>query len=110
MILELPIATRCTGHCCKRFILSAPIEHIRSWADHPDTDPNMREECRKIAEMITPLPAEEDGVDRFTCRHHDPETEDCKNYDDRPNICRNHGVTTSCDMPGCTMTNRGVPA
>lgn len=95
--------TRCTGHCCRHFTLSSPIEHIRSWVDHPDAAPDMREECRKIADMVVALPDEGDDVPRFTCRHYDPETRDCVNYDDRPDLCRNPGVTVNCDTEGCTL-------
>ncbi len=104
-MIDLPIieTSRCTGHCCEYFTLSSPIEHIRSWVDHPDSTPNLRKEYWNVADMVIQLPDEDDGTPRFTCRHFDTETRNCTNYENRPKLCREHGVNTACAQPSCTL-------
>lgn len=44
----------------------------------------------------------EDGEEheRFTCNAFDQVTGNCLNYENRPQLCRQHGVTTHCDHWG----------
>lgn len=87
---------RCSGNCCRAFTLfcgNTPEEvdaYLRKQAA----------EGEKIADMLVPLRPVEVGTTLpsgevattaggyiFTCRHHDPETGDCRAYSSRPRMC-----------------------
>lgn len=97
---------RCSGHCCKAFRLSLPVEQL--WQSR-------NAERQFVADMVVPLgrfasgerlpdgeDARESG-DYFTCRHFDEETGDCLVYNVRPQMCRDLGVTVQCNKKGCTL-------
>lgn len=39
----------------------------------------------------------------YTCRHWSKETKLCTNYENRPELCKHHGVGNDCKYIGCTM-------
>lgn len=93
--------SRCTGHCCRRFPLSAPFAYIHELAGKPD-----EHEARQLVDMLIPLGTAPDraGKDReyFTCRHHDVVTGDCGIYADRPRMCRDYPYEHACEQVECT--------
>lgn len=38
----------------------------------------------------------------FTCKHFDTETRNCTNYENRPNMCKNHPGHEGCNYKACT--------
>lgn len=46
----------------------------------------------------------------FTCTHYDAASGDCAAYEQRPDMCRRHGVTYRCDHPGCKLVASLAPA
>lgn len=99
--------SRCTGHCCRRFVLSSgdetiTHEQVKEWQDYgvegiEDLD------TRMIYGMVIPL----DEADYFTCRNYNAETGDCMVYKDRPKMCRDYPSTTEtgkCSYEECTLT------
>ncbi len=47
----------------------------------------------------------------YTCRHFDTKTGNCGIYEERPQMCRDHGTYYPCATPGCTMEGavRDIP-
>jgi Fe-S-cluster containining protein len=93
--------SRCTGHCCRRFPLSATLAHVHELAADPG-----QHEARQLVDMLIPLGTAPDraGKDReyFTCRHHDAVTGDCGIYADRPRMCRDYPYGNACEHSECT--------
>ena len=54
--------------------------------------------------MLLPFlgPYAVDDPPRFTCRHLLP-SGDCGAYEDRPALCRNHGVSSDCTTNDCPL-------
>lgn len=40
-----------------------------------------------------------------TCKHWDDVTGDCRNYDERPRMCRDYPYDRACSEAGCTMVS-----
>lgn len=72
-------------------------------------------DIEKIAEMIIPL--EESQIDpangmtinntdkfwHYTCKHYNTETKMCMNYEQRTEICKDHGERYSCHYTACIL-------
>ena len=102
--MHLPIVTdRCTGHCCERFPLHTDSDGEFTHASFAACDPSTIVDGEFIADMvIVLLGPEPDGVsDQWTCRHYDGAN--CRAYDRRPEMCRNHGVLWQCRQAACTL-------
>lgn len=39
----------------------------------------------------------------YTCKHYDKENKLCTVYDQRPQLCRHHGVGNKCEYQGCQI-------
>ena len=110
------MADRCTGHCCRNFVLPCSPEEIEEYKTSPVP------ERRQIARMVVYLgPVTGDfsppGAWRknavptqgyqYGCTLLDPVTGDCTIYDDRPPMCRvypsNHRGD-ACVHRGCTSS------
>ncbi len=106
---------RCTGHCCKNFPLPASLEEIRRRRNKEVCPPGELwiEDGDKLASMLVPLHegTYPDGSPAwfFTCKHHDPVSGDCMDYENRPRMCSDYPYGQPCKFYGCTMANRGVP-
>jgi len=108
--------TSCSGQCCERFPLSiAPTgrDTIEALRNKGHWGRPTWEESEFIANMLIPFQGpirseqsladipwaqrspSEHHLPEFTCKHLGPTG--CTVYDHRPNICRRHGVTASCD-------------
>lgn len=117
-------AGRCTGACCRSFPLSfdplltgveviAALRGAQQRDEHGepklglDGEPLMWNltEGAAIADMVLPLygpyPKDAKAQARFTCRHFDGSN--CTNYENRPDLCRDHGVISNCHEPNCTF-------
>jgi Fe-S-cluster containining protein len=46
----------------------------------------------------------DEGEKYFTCKHWDPETRLCTDYENRPGMCRRYGTTKAC-RHGCGCGN-----
>ena len=90
---------RCTGHCCRSFPLSCSFEDL-------STDPSRFADGEYILDMIIPTGEHYDGPVNagplYTCRHLDPSSGDCREYDHRPALCREHPYKSPCYSDGCT--------
>ena len=98
---------RCTGHCCHRFPLGGGGEFFdgskESMAELLASGPD----GPILVDMLQPFygPLVEDDIPRFTCRHFDFEAKSCTNYENRPALCRKHGVTDHlCGEEECTLS------
>lgn len=122
---------RCTGLCCKAFVLCDYTREELQFAF--DTVGIPTEEARlKLPKllgfrMVYPLGIEKwwpwmiylgrfdahpttgkkfnapSGLDCFTCSQLMPNG-DCAVYEDRPHFCKSYGVTFDCEHEGCTWT------
>lgn len=120
---------RCTGHCCKSFILpwispdtfererlkykdNEDISKIFDMVIYLGNDPNQLPE---IAKKIIPIdnlknynPDAYKKSHYYTCKWHDTLTGNCTNYENRPNMCRifpdiaDTNLNGSCEFNGCT--------
>lgn len=106
--------SRCTGHCCREFVL-----HLQDVLLCVLTPERAGDDGPKIGSMITFVrrikPGEiglaghvVSGDDEliWTCKHFDRESGDCTNYENRPNMCRDYPYGRECAMPGCTSEVR----
>jgi len=106
--------SRCTGHCCRRFTVSAPLEEIqrRRNADVCPPGETWIQDGDKLAEMLIPLETttREDGSTAywFTCKHHDATSGDCTDYENRPRMCREYPYGRDCLYDECTMEASGL--
>lgn len=120
---------RCTGHCCRRFYLRVTPEEIRADAELARAGKTTRfsaEEIVKIDEMIIPLEDAKDAKEDidggppptdghyYTCKHHDPVTGNCMNYENRPKLCRDYpfygsGYRNRCRYKDCTWEDARNP-
>lgn len=90
----------CTGACCEKFWLPYTKEGFQQLADGGKTLNGSRQEAQKIADMIIPLGFELNDKGRlaYTCKWWDKGTRLCTNYQDRPNVCRDHPVLEPCNL------------
>lgn len=107
--------SRCTGHCCRRFSLPLTIEEIQIenekaliWVQAGRTGARPRfdpEEIQKVASMVIPT----DDPYLFNCKHHNAETGDCMNYENRPELCRDYPYGRACNFAACTWEEARNP-
>ena len=115
--------TRCTGHCCRAFVLMgySPAE-IEQRVLRPDPDQPEMQDGVQVLEMVIPLgefaSVEEAGQGVastadptgkmshfYTCRHY--KHEQCAIYESRPAMCRDYPYRNEpCRYVGCTRTVR----
>ncbi len=120
--IEVITKGRCTGECCRMIMVNATPEAIaftaawrqlkrRSgngfWKFAPDDDSEF------VAKHFIPVKYSnihpEAGVRiakpnmLYRCPFWDGQTKLCTNYDNRPSLCRRHGVEAECSTPGCTL-------
>lgn len=119
---------RCTGHCCRSFNISISQETLdkmraaRSEGRSVSVDfkSQYQGDLDKVADMLIPLGnfVVTPGGDRFrwsddgdsqwyTCKHHNRETGDCMNYENRPQLCREHPYGRRCNYVDCTRIEVG---
>lgn len=99
---------RCTGHCCRRFPLTATYVEVKAAAEVVKAGGSDRyQDTVFIADMLIPLEPAADGKEYFTCRHHDVATGNCGVYESRPRLCREHPFygrpEGTCSTPDCTL-------
>jgi len=107
--------TRCTGHCCRRFVLPLWPDSLRrayeEWrAQAPPTVPPVAD-IHLIFPMVRYMgPTETDPHDghpldapmpSYTCVHLTPGG-DCGIHEHRPQMCRDFPYGHTCPCPGCT--------
>ena len=120
------MSSRCTGHCCRRFYLPLSPTQIKGEAALVRLGGRSRfnpTEIAKIADMVilvdqTPKPNNDSEYNRYhddsvgyfyTCKHHNKDTGDCMNYENRPNLCRDYPYGGSCAFKGCTYIPDVIP-
>jgi Fe-S-cluster containining protein len=113
MKLALPIAqpasnARCSGHCCRTFVLSKDYFDVVA-------APSLCEDGETVVSMLIPLIpmlsvrdadwwlADNWPQMEYTCKHFDYFNNDCKIYEQRPMMCRGHGTKYTCRYDGCTL-------
>lgn len=101
---------RCTGQCCRDFILWSGDQKIPvSWLEEWLKDPELSGEQRQVFEMVVPLEEceDEDGhvYTTFTCKNFDSEYGDCTIYETRPEMCRRY-PREACNYDGCTLKDK----
>lgn len=99
---------RCSGHCCRRFPLTATYAEIKAAAEKVKAgEPDRYQDSVFIADMLVPLAPNAEGKEYFTCRHHDAASGNCGVYEQRPRLCREHPFygrhDEVCNTPGCTL-------
>ena len=94
------MADRCTGRCCKSFIIRSSPEEIRQRAEET-SDPRWKAEFTKIADMIIHLGTEDSYHHRYTCKHFDAKTHNCTDYEHRPEMCRDFPYGDPCPFVEC---------
>ncbi len=107
--ISLTTSHRCTGHCCREFVLHSGDDKIsdtdrKRWLAEGGLIP----EVQQIMEMVIPVyeHVDENGegfYTTFTCRNFDFENGQCLIYEDRPKMCRRFGTEeVTCNYEGCT--------
>lgn len=115
------VTNGCTGECCEHFTMQytpeqraksieAENDGLTEFEFTDDTGTYMRgllkdefQTYQYIQDMIIERPVREDGLRTYTCRHFDTELRICKQYDQRPGLCR-HFPTEDigpCIYEGC---------
>lgn len=116
---------RCTGQCCKAFTLSpgSPEEVHKVLMGNINIDSNsiLGKDSKMTLEMVRYIGfysnvelrsiAGIDLKDRdnekkwhfYTCIHHNKETGDCMNYENRPGFCRSFPNERECYYSGCSL-------
>ena len=99
--MNMAITDRCTGHCCRRFVLPYSYQEMQERKD-TITDGNV------IADMIIALEEDPRLVRRdgspgfpFTCKHLQ-NNGDCAIYQTRPAMCRDYPYGRPCEWDECT--------
>ena len=113
--LELATATRCTGHCCRDFVVGGGWSRARlvqeSFLAQDLGDERQAYESAFIADMIVPIIGQSpdhperwytESRHRFTCRHFDRQRSICTVYETRPRMCRSYPHGEACAYAGCT--------
>lgn len=102
--------SRCTGHCCKSFWLPlSPMEFSFQSKKLGLGKPIkwISEEFRKISEMVIFQRPNDNGSGyRYTCKYFDTKTNNCINYKNRPDMCRDYPYGGTCKYKGCTLDVR----
>lgn len=95
------MADRCTGRCCRDFIIRRSPEEIQEQAR--TAEPRWKKEFTKIAEMVIPLPHRNGFYSEYhyTCKHYDANTNNCMDYENRPEMCRNYPYGDPCGFDEC---------
>ena len=95
------MADRCTGRCCRDFIIRRSPKELRRDAD--EATPRWKAEYTKIADMVVHLRATGRFGDEhhYTCKHFDSETNNCTDYENRPEMCRNYPYGDPCGFEEC---------
>lgn len=103
---------RCDGKCCRTFVLNPDVIDL-------DYDFSRHLAGAYIKDMLIPLgrglvnPATghvyTEPRSLWTCRHLDTDTGDCKAYESRPSLCRDHGSVHACDTLGCKFVRPSPP-
>lgn len=100
---------RCIGRCCRAFVLSAELGDLETY-DFTNT-----QDGAFIKDMLIPLGRVTTNPvtgfvyscekELWACKHHDTKTGDCTVYDNRPTMCRLHGVAAAypCEVPDCPL-------
>lgn len=114
--------SRCTGACCKDFTLPISPDEIRFLARRKiRTGISRFSEIDVIADMVIfkgtyrasggkRLAKKFKGskqwlekyIYHYTCKHFDAENKLCKNYENRPSMCRSFPSNDTCHYRGCT--------
>ena len=107
------MADRCTGHCCRAFVLHGwTYEKIQeaytAWREQRSgaTWPN---DIWLIAPMIRQNPVEAGHDPTFSCIHLQANG-DCGIYNIRPQVCREYPNNRGCCFEGCTWDAQRLPA
>lgn len=110
-------ASRCTGHCCRCFVLPCgPAELEAEKARVKDGE--------QIAAMVIYLGQHEvgwspeapildpapEGHHYYTCKNFDVTTNNCRAYETRPAMCRDYPYGNPCRYQGCTRTLEPPPS
>lgn len=90
---------RCTGHCCRSFIIRRSMEAIRAEAEDGDAD------SATMVDMVIPVRVTA-GVQVYDCRHLRANG-DCSIYESRPRMCRDYPGSSKCTFDGCTRLTEG---
>lgn len=119
------VTNRCSGHCCRRFHLPFSMAELKAERDSAmcwlfGAPMNQRGiynpiEIIRVAAMVIPLNS--DGPPgaiplegwRYTCKHHNTETGDCMNYENRPKLCSEYPYGQQCTFEGCTWEEARNP-
>jgi Fe-S-cluster containining protein len=127
-------AKRCTGHCCEDFSLPVSpmqLQHEGKRARLFGKSRFSRDEIIKISEMVVFLYEDYTDSNRkgrskpknvtlnkascgrvyhYTCKHFDPKTRNCTNYENRPDMCRGYPYGSQCTYRGCTYQPAAIPS
>ncbi len=116
---EFTQTARCTGHCCAGFIIGDSPKHkdLMNYLNGTTFINGRQDEGPKIAEMLILLPRNKwrpwktgpkatELRPTYTCKWFDGTN--CTNYENRPNLCRDHPPPNDtaddghCSYEGCT--------
>lgn len=123
---------RCTGHCCERFYLPYSPEDLQKIKEnsiavdrgeerpYPHLINSNTEEITKIADMAILVEYSNRWVGGdghydqngdpvrghyYTCKHFDPVSGNCTNYENRPKMCSEYPYGRMCSYRACTWND-----
>ncbi len=93
-----PQGSRCTGHCCKVFIVGLPPVTLKELPTIVGIG-----EAKRLGEMLIELGTNPEGAKVYSCRHL-LGNGDCGIYAQRPNMCSAYPYGHRCHLAGCTSS------
>lgn len=113
---------RCSGQCCEVFFLPWKPDALQANQDRIEDGTKVAAMVVPLAETIKELPRRlrrmlpamyhsdpakiiEKGY-FYTCKHLDPETKLCRDYENRPTMCRDFPYGSECTYCGCTRKTK----
>lgn len=98
---------RCTGHCCENFWLPVSPMELSFQAKLASIGKSKwdQSDILKVKDMAIFIRKDPKKGNRYTCKYLDKETGDCKNYANRPTMCKAYPYGKPCTYKACTMRN-----
>lgn len=83
----------CPGYCCETVFLPGTLDDLAKMADTIIDGP-------QIFAMLEPIGQQTGISHHYRCRNWDPDTQLCRDYENRPFMCRDYPYGQACEHCG----------